>query len=97
MRDGNMYLIAVRQEAKTLREWQRLVHTNLKNWKCEMPAQSKGWMKLITAEEYDALRDVTRTKQEPPTSERPNTCRSEVAVPTSVPRLRLPVNLLLVQ
>ncbi len=39
MSNGSMYLIAIRQEAKTLREWQRLIHTNLKNWKVAMPAQ----------------------------------------------------------
>ena len=38
-----------------MRCWQRLLRTNLLNWGAELPKSQKGWLRGVTAEEYESL------------------------------------------
>ena len=57
--DGNINVIAKRKKKQTAREFQRLLRTNLINWKVELPEKQIGWLKLITEDEYDELTAAT--------------------------------------
>ena len=40
---------------KTVRDWQRLLRTNLQNWGAELPKAQKGWLRGITVQEYESV------------------------------------------
>ena len=52
-RDGYL-MVAQKSDKKDLRCRQRLMGTNLKNWGVDI-AKQKGWMSLLTEDEYEAL------------------------------------------
>ena len=52
-RDGYL-MVAQKSDKKDLRCRQRLMGTNLKNWGLDI-AKQKGWMSLLTEDEYEAL------------------------------------------
>ena len=55
--DGSYVLGALVPEGqnKNVRDWQRLIRTNLLNWGVEMPKQQKGWLRAVTLEQYESL------------------------------------------
>ena len=105
-KEGGFLLIAQKSEAKDLRARQRLMATNLKNWGIDISSQPKGWVRLLTCEEYDAISRHEETTVAPTLAAAPNEhapeeeradpvisthCRA--ADPASL-RLELPLNLL---
>ena len=71
--DGGMLLIAQRADERDTRNRQRLMLTNYKNWGIDTTKQPKGWLKILSKDEYDAMRtpsaepenEVSRNKSEP--------------------------------
>ena len=53
--DGSYMLIAQKADVKDLRSRQRLLSTNLKNWNFDLSGQTKGWLRLLTQAEYEAI------------------------------------------
>ena len=106
--EGGFLLIAEKKEPKDLRARQRLMATNLKNWGLDISTQPKGWVRLLTCEEYDAIsrnegKDAAPTlapkenvgaQEERADPVIPTHCRA--ADPASL-RLELPVNLLTIR
>ena len=55
--DGSYVLGALVPEGinKNVRDWQRLLRTNLLNWGVEMPKLQKGWLRAVSMEQYVEL------------------------------------------
>ena len=106
--NGWYLLIAQRAEERDLRSFQRLISTNLRNWGIEPPKQQKGWVRLLTKEEFLArqgggAQDVAATAAEPAQEEErtvPSISSTAREAPTRCAAdpgmLRLPPNLLTV-
>ena len=95
--NGWYLLIAQRAEERDLRSLQRLISTNLRNWGIPPPKQQKGWVRLLTKEEFLArqgsTQDVAATATEPAQEEErtvPTRCAADPGM------LHLPPNLLTV-
>ena len=37
-------LMCIRKEARSMRNYQSLMNTNLQNWGCDMPKKQSGWI-----------------------------------------------------
>ena len=93
--DGGMLLVAQRADERDTRNRQRLMLTNYKNWGIDMTKQPKGWLKILSKDEYDAMRtpsaepenEVSRNKSEPEDRCVPRCCWAQLTLP-------LPENLL---
>ena len=48
-------MIAQRADEKDTRNRQRLMLTNYKNWSIDTSKHPKGWLKILTVEEFNAL------------------------------------------
>ena len=55
--NGDMKLICIRKEAKSLRELQRLVRTLLIKWEVELPSKMIDWIQLIDPEQFDEIKN----------------------------------------
>ena len=56
---GGVYTILLqRNDEKDLRSRQRLMLTNLKNWGIDTSKLQKGWVKLLTENEYERITHV---------------------------------------
>ena len=53
--DGGYLMIAQKADARDLRSRQRLMGTNLKNWGLDVVTRQKGWLSLLTEDEYNAF------------------------------------------
>eukprot|EP00969_Alexandrium_andersonii_P093250 4117629-Alexandrium_andersonii.AAC.2 len=72
-REGaHVRLVAVRERAATVRELQRLLRTNLRNWGVELPPKQSGWLGLL---EVVAAEDPTAdgARPAPPAADREQT------------------------
>ena len=107
--EGRMQLLAIRKEAKTARDFQRLLRTNLAHWSVDMPVKQTGWLKLISEGEYETLRCAMASRASAP-ADRPETetgAESPAVLKTSCHEgskqhethlcLRMPANLLSVR
>ena len=95
--DGSLQFISIRKEAKDARSWMRLLRTNLSNWGVEMKPKQVGWLKCISEEEYDTMKQKVHERPAKSVSiEAAQTSRPmiEAAKPYEASRLKLPVNLL---
>ncbi len=82
MKGGLMQMICLRDDHKSVREFQRLIRTNLLNWGATLPPKQMGWVKQINNVEYDALRKGLN-------------CQKRTNIDSvNVTGLKLPVNLL---
>ncbi len=61
MRGGRTHLLAVRKEPKTARDFQRLLRTNFHNWGIELPPKQAGWLKLVSADDFEEIRKPERS------------------------------------
>ena len=106
-KEGGFLLIAQKSEAKDLRARQRLMATNLKNWGLDVSTQPKGWVRLLTCEEYDATSRNEGTDADPILAPKEDVGAEEecadpvisahcAADPASL-RLELPFNLLTIR
>ncbi len=101
-KEGGFLLIAQKSEAKDLRARQRLMATNLKNWGIDISSQPKGWVRLLTCEEYDAI--SRHEGQDAPNEHAPEEEQADPVIsthcraadPASL-RLELPFNLLTIR
>ena len=92
---GQMKIVGVRAEPRSLRTLQRLLRTNLLNWGVELPPSQPGWLKLIREEDYEKEKD-----QKTPDYERDKDQKTPDAAPLLNNNgcrhfFRTPVNLLL--
>lgn len=106
--NGWYLLIAQRAEERDLRSLQRLISTNLRNWGIPPPKQQKGWVRLLTKEEFEArhgggTQDVAATAAELAQEEErsvPSICSTAREASTRCAAdpgmLHLPLNLLTV-
>ena len=53
--DGGMLPLAQRSEERDLRNRQRLMLTNYRNWSIDTSKQPKGWLKLLTEDEFRVM------------------------------------------
>ena len=54
-KDGGFWLIVERADERDTRSRQRLMLTNYKHWGIDASKQPKGWLKVLTGEEFNAL------------------------------------------
>ena len=54
--EGVLKLICIRREAKTARDYPRLLRTLLVKWQVDLPAKMTDWLRLIDEDQYDILR-----------------------------------------
>ena len=105
--DRSYNLIVQKSEAKDLRSRQRLMATNLRNWGIDVSMQPKGWLRLLTCEEYDAISRNEGKDAAPTLAPKENVGAEEeradpvlsahcAADPASL-RLELPFNLLTIR
>ena len=52
-------MIAQRADEKDTRNRQRLMLTNYKNWSIDTSKHPKGWLKILTLDEFNALKGDT--------------------------------------
>ena len=56
-RGGQGYLLVAvckDQEAKSIRQWQTLIRTNLQHWRVDLPTTAqRGWLRAVSADEYE--------------------------------------------
>ena len=57
-----MQLICLREDHKSVRDYQRLLRTNLLNWGVTLPQKQIGWVQQINNEDYEALKTAVRRK-----------------------------------
>ena len=71
--------------AKTVRQWQSLVCTNLLNWGVEMPKAQKNWLRGVSAKEYQSIIQIPDVTPNPssPTSEKCEDRKMQPALPMS--------------
>ena len=55
LKDGGYLMITQKADARDLRSRQRLMGTNLKNWGLDVVTRQKGWLSLLTEDEYNAF------------------------------------------
>ena len=96
--DGGVLLIAQRADERDTRNRQRLMLTNYKNWCIDTSKQPEGWLKILTKDEYDAMRTpaaepeeavetppkVSRSKSEPEDRYVPRRCWTELTLPKNL-------------
>ena len=90
-KDGSMALFAVKSSARTARQYQSLLRTLTSHWKLPFGKLDRGWLKLLSAEEYRA-RSAAQQEAEPPVvPARVEThglpCPAEAAAPVFLSRL----------
>ena len=92
---GQMKFIGVRAQSKSLREYQRLIRTNIKNWEVELSGSlPPGWIRLITEDCYDKEKNMDAR---PETSHNPDARPYDAEVPMhDIFHFQAPSNLLLV-
>ena len=93
---NGIQLICIRNDTSTkdARSYMRLLRTNLKNWDVEMASKQVGWLKCITVEEYDAMKQEVYEKPSAIEAARPCEPLIVRAKPYQSSGLKLPVNLL---
>ena len=64
--NGEIKLIAVRKEAKSLRTFQRLLSTNFANWGFKSKDLKKGWIKLIDPNDFDQEKQCFENNNQTP-------------------------------
>ena len=80
LKDGGYLMITQKADARDLRSRQRLMGTNLKNWGLDVVTRQKGWLSLLTEDEYNAFSQNPEAADTP--SPREGTQHAEVeAVP----------------
>ena len=97
MEQDGFTLVVERKKAGTVREHQRMLRTNLKNWGVDMPEKMKDWLRIVSdadqlpapVEQEESGRGAAREE----THAREATCVIPPAV-SAGPRLRAPLNLL---
>ena len=97
MKQDGFTLVVERKKAGTVREHQRMLRTNLKNWGVDMPEKMKDWLRIVSdadqlpapAEQEDSGRAAAREE----THAREATCVIPPAILADL-RLRAPLNLL---
>ena len=96
--DGGMLLIAQRADERDTRNRQRLMLTNYKNWGIDTTKQPKGWLKILSKDEYDAMQtpaaepeeavetphQVGRNKSEPEDRCVPRRCWAQLTLPKNM-------------
>ena len=96
--DGGMILIAQRADERDTRNRQRLMLTNYKNWGIDTTKQPKGWLKILSKDEYDATRTpaagpeeavetphtVSRSNSEPEDRYAPRRCWAQLTLPKNL-------------
>ena len=55
--DGGFMLIAQRADERDARNRQKLILTNYKHWSIDVSKQPKGWLKILTEEEFNAMNE----------------------------------------
>ena len=55
--DGGYLLIAQREDQRDVRNRQRLILTNYKHWGIDTSRQPKGWLKVLTEAEFNAMNE----------------------------------------
>ena len=80
LKDGGYLMITQKADARDLRSRQRLMGTNLKNWGLDIVTRQKGWLSLLTEDEYNCFSQSPEVADTP--SPREGTQHTEVeAVP----------------
>ena len=69
--DMSMVLFARRRKAGTVRDFQRLLRTNLINWGVSLPTKQVGWLRLISEESRDPSVEDRASAATPPSSSHP--------------------------
>ena len=88
MKQDGFTLVVERKKAGNVREHQRVLRTNLKNWGVDMPEKMKDWLRIVS----DADQLTAPVEQE---ESGRGTAREEThAREATGPRLRAPLNLL---
>ena len=84
-KDGSMALFAVKSSARTARQYQSLLRTLTSHWKLPFGKLDRGWLQLLSAEEYRARSDAQQEAEPPLVPARVGThgmpCRAEAAAP----------------
>ena len=99
MKQDGFTLVVERKKDGTVREHQRMLRTNLKNWGVDMPEQMKDWLRIVSGADQlpvstdqeesgrAAAREETHAREATSADMSPHTS-------ADINRLRAPINLL---
>ena len=94
MKQDGFTLVVERKKAGTVREHQRMLRTNLKNWGVDMPEKMKDWLRIVS--DADQLPAPAEQEESGRAAAREETHAREAkcVIPLAILGLRAPLNLL---